>query len=48
MFGASCALAAAPNLCVHGGQWEATGARAPAAVMDYLDADDEVSKLSRL
>jgi len=36
--GASCALAAAPNLCVHGGKWVPTEARAPAAVMDYLDA----------
>jgi len=36
--GASCALAAAPNLCVHGGQWTPTTARAPAAVVDYLDS----------
>jgi large repetitive protein len=35
-FGASCALAAAPNLCVHGGRWQ--GIRAPAAVADYLDS----------
>jgi hypothetical protein len=37
-FGASCALAAAPNLCDHGGQWTVTAARAPAAVTAYLDA----------
>jgi hypothetical protein len=37
-FGASCALAAAPNLCAHGGQWAATAARTPAAVEDYLDS----------
>ena len=37
-FGASCALAAAPNLCVHGGQWTTTSARAPLAVTEYLDS----------
>jgi hypothetical protein len=36
--GTSCALAAAPNLCAHGGQWEQTAARAPVAVLDYLDS----------
>jgi len=35
-FGASCALAAAPNLCAHGGRWATTSDRAPAAVVDYL------------
>jgi len=37
-FGASCALAAAPNLCAHGGRWATTSDRAPAAVVDYLDS----------
>jgi len=37
VFGASFALAA-PNLCVHGGRWKATTARAPAAVVAYLDS----------
>ncbi len=37
-FGASFALAAAPNLCDHGGRWTATAARAPAAVTAYLDS----------
>jgi Subtilase family len=37
-FGASCALAAAPNLCDHGGQWTVTAARAPVAVTAYLDS----------
>jgi hypothetical protein len=37
-FGVSCALAAAPNLCEHGGRWVSTAARAPAAVIDYLDS----------
>ncbi|HYJ40156.1 MAG TPA: S8 family serine peptidase [Steroidobacteraceae bacterium] len=37
-FGASCALAAAPNLCAHGGQWAPTAARAPVAVIEYLGA----------
>jgi subtilisin family serine protease len=37
-FGATFALAAAPNLCDHGGQWTATAARAPAAVTAYLDS----------
>jgi len=37
-FGASCAFAAAPNLCDHGGRWTATSDRAPAAVLTYLDA----------
>jgi len=36
-FGASFALAAAPNLCDHG-RWTATAARAPAAVITYLDS----------
>jgi len=36
--GASCALAAAPNLCDHGGRWTAPSARAPAAVVAYLDS----------
>ena len=38
MLGASCALAAAPNLCAHGGQWEPKASRAPAAVVDYLES----------
>ena len=38
MFGASFALAAAPNLCDHGGRWTSTTARAPAAVVAYLDS----------
>ena len=38
VFGASCALAASPNLCTHGGQWVQTSARTPAAVMDYMDS----------
>jgi subtilisin family serine protease len=37
-FGASFALAAAPNLCGHGGRWTATAARAPAAVTTYLES----------
>jgi len=37
-FGASLALAAAPNLCDHGGRWKTTVARAPAAVAAYLDS----------
>ena len=37
-FGASFALAAAPNLCDHGGRWVTTTARAPAAVTAYLDS----------
>ena len=37
-FGASFALAAAPNLCEHGGRWTATATRAPAAVVAYLDS----------
>ncbi len=37
-FGASFALAAAPNLCNHGGRWTATAERAPAAVAAYLDS----------
>jgi hypothetical protein len=36
--GVSCALAAAPNLCAHGGQWGQTAARAPTAVVDYLES----------
>ena len=36
-FGASFAFAA-PNLCDHGGRWTATAARAPAAVVAYLDS----------
>jgi len=36
-FGASFAHAAAPNLCDHGGRWEAT-ARAPTAVVNYLES----------
>ncbi len=36
--GASCALAAVPNLCAHGGQWASTTTRAPAAVVEYLDS----------
>jgi hypothetical protein len=37
-FGASFAFAAAPNLCDHGGRWTATPARAPAAVVTYIDS----------
>ncbi len=37
-FGASFALAAAPNLCDHGGRWATTTARAPAAVIDYAES----------
>jgi hypothetical protein len=37
-FGVSCALAAAPNLCAHDGQWAPTAARAPPAVIDYLES----------
>jgi hypothetical protein len=37
-FGASFAFAAAPNLCDHGGRWATTTARAPAAVVSYLDS----------
>jgi len=37
-FGASFALAAAPNLCDHGGRWTATAARAPAPVTVYLES----------
>jgi hypothetical protein len=37
-FGGSFALAAAPNLCGHGGRWTATSARAPVPVSDYLDS----------
>jgi len=36
-FGASFALAAAPNLCTNGGRWAATPARAPTPVIAYLD-----------
>jgi hypothetical protein len=36
-FGASFALAT-PNLCVHGGRWTASAARAPEAVVAYLDS----------
>jgi len=36
-FGASFALAAAPNLCDHGGRWTATALRAPAAMTAYLE-----------
>ena len=36
--GASCALAAAPNLCANGGHWAAPTARAPVAVVEYLDS----------
>ena len=38
VFGASFALAAAPNLCDHGGRWTATAARAPAAVTEYMES----------
>jgi hypothetical protein len=37
-FGASFAFAAVPNLCDHGGRWRTTAARAPDAVMGYLDS----------
>jgi subtilisin family serine protease len=37
-FGGSFALAATPNLCDHGGRWTSTAARAPVAVVTYLDS----------
>jgi hypothetical protein len=35
-FGVSLSAASSPNLCDHGGRWQATGARTPAAVTNYL------------
>jgi hypothetical protein len=37
-FGASFAVAAAPNLCDHGGRWTPAASRAPRRVVAYLDS----------